>query len=130
MSANNVKFQEQGGKYNVRRKRWEWKREDGPGFFRKDGPAQIYDDGLEIWFDENGEIGRDDGPATMYPSGTYCYFKNGKPHKEDGPACYDAATCTVKWYIKGNCYDTVAAFEKARCEFIPSGRLTKRAISA
>ena len=58
------------------------------------------DDGIVEYYNENGQLHREDGPAIIKPSGTKGWFKNGELHREDGPAiiCSDG---TKDWYKNG-----------------------------
>jgi len=56
--------------------------------------------GNKIWYDENGQCHREDGPALKYPDGSKEWFQHGKLHREDGPAIEDADG-TQQWWIKG-----------------------------
>jgi len=47
------------------------------------------EDGSKEWFDEEGELHREDGPAREYPDGSKYYFYHGKRHRLDGPASVD-----------------------------------------
>jgi hypothetical protein len=44
-----------------------------------------YPNKTKIWFKE-GKIHREDGPASECPDGTRFWYKEGKLHREDGPA--------------------------------------------
>jgi hypothetical protein len=52
---------------------------------REDGPAVIYSDGDQFWY-QNGKVHREDGPAVIYPNGVQYWYQNGLRHREDGPA--------------------------------------------
>ena len=52
---------------------------------REEGPAIVYNDGTEKWY-QNGKLHREDGPAVTYKNGTKIWFKHGKRHRTDGPA--------------------------------------------
>jgi hypothetical protein len=39
-----------------------------------------------FYYNENGELHREDGPAVEYSSGSKHWCLNGKIHNEDGPA--------------------------------------------
>ena len=51
---------------------------------RNGGPAVIYDDGEEQWY-QYGQRHREDGPAAINGKTEY-WFKRGKLHREGGPA--------------------------------------------
>jgi hypothetical protein len=66
--------------------------EDGTKYYneqgqlhREDGPAIERPKGDKYYF-KNGIIHREDGPAIEYADGDKEYYKNGKLHREDGPA--------------------------------------------
>ena len=41
--------------------------------------------GTKRWY-KNGKLHREDGPAGEYANGDKYWYKNGKQHREDGPA--------------------------------------------
>ena len=47
--------------------------------------------GNKHWFNENGELHREDGPAVENINGRKEYHINGQLHREDGPA--------IEWVI-------------------------------
>ena len=47
--------------------------------------VRVYKSGIQEWF-KNGKLHREDGPAVVYSDGTEKWFKEGKLHREDGPA--------------------------------------------
>ena len=63
------------------------------------GPAVEYADGTKWWF-LNGKQHREDGPAETYANGDKSWYLNGKPHREDGPAI-DWADGYKYWYLNG-----------------------------
>lgn len=56
-----------------------------------------------IWRNNKGELHREDGPAKVYPDGSYGWYINGRYHREGGPAVVYSAGGTIKsaWYING-----------------------------
>ena len=34
----------------------------------------------------HGQLHREDGPAVIYPNGSYHWYRNGRRHRDDGPA--------------------------------------------
>jgi len=56
--------------------------------------------GNKRWFNSQGEIHRDDGPAEMDPHGYKAWYQNGQFHREDGPAA-EMADGRKFWFIKG-----------------------------
>jgi len=45
-----------------------------------------YSDGSKYWY-KNGKLHREDGPAIENSNGTKEWYKEGNLHREDGPAC-------------------------------------------
>lgn len=66
---------------------------------RQNGPAIEYADGTRQWY-RDGKRHRENGPAVEYADGTCCWYRDGKLHREDGPA-YERASCTRAWYLNG-----------------------------
>ena len=60
----------------------------------------------------NGELHREDGPASVLINGNGTWFFNGKYHRLDGPAIklYDGRG---QYYIEGLYYSTKKEFKKA-----------------
>jgi len=56
-------------------------------------------DGKKHWF-KNGRLHREDGPAKEFPNGEKFWLQNGQLHRVDGPACeyLDGTKC---WYQNG-----------------------------
>ena len=52
---------------------------------RHDYP-EINSNGTKRWFNSEGKIHRENGPAVIWTDGTVCYYQDGKRHREDGPA--------------------------------------------
>jgi len=59
--------------------------------------------GVKRWFNEKGELHRDNGPAIILSDGSVEYYQNGKCHREDGPAIIDA-NGTRCYYQNGRCH--------------------------
>ena len=87
------------------------------------GPAAIFADGTEIWYQNgvlhrtdgpavfdpqslaeeywvNGELHRTDGPAIRTPDGSLHWFIHNQKHREDGPAIIYADGTEI-WYRYG-----------------------------
>lgn len=65
-----------------------------------DAPAVIDEDGTQRWF-KDGVPHRVDGPAVYHPiTGKSHYIQNGRPHREDGPAYIDGEC--KRWFINGD----------------------------
>lgn len=54
-------------------------------------------DGVTRFFDDDGELHRDDGPAVEYASGSQEYWRHGKLHRDGGPALV-YADGSEEWY--------------------------------
>lgn len=52
---------------------------------REDGPAIVFNNGGERWF-RHGHLHREDGPAVVEPDGYMVWYQNDLRHREDGPA--------------------------------------------
>ena len=64
-------------------------------------PKPIIDsEGNKRWYNEQGELHREDGPAVEYLNGTKEWYLNGKLHREDGPA-FEWADGTKEWWLNG-----------------------------
>jgi hypothetical protein len=57
----------------------------------------IYPNGTHFWY-KDGKIHREDGPAYISKSGNQAWYKDGKVHREDGPAYIDSDGSQY-WYI-------------------------------
>ncbi len=75
-----------------------WKDEHGE-LHRDDGPARIWPDGTQRWY-QHGELHRDDGPAVIMPNGAWAWFQHDKLHRDDGPTVLETDG-TQKWYQCG-----------------------------
>jgi hypothetical protein len=64
---------------------------------RELGPAIIWSDGTREWW-VNGLLHRELGPAIECADGTRMWFLNGQRHREDGPAI-EWADGTRMWYL-------------------------------
>jgi hypothetical protein len=58
-----------------------------------------YPNGSKLWY-RNGKQHREDGPAREWASGSKEWWLNGKYHREDGPAIEDADG-TKQWFLNG-----------------------------
>jgi hypothetical protein len=56
------------------------------------------------WYNDAGEIHRDDGPAVEYENGDKLWYINGKRHRIDGPAA-EFIKGNNYWYLNGNKID-------------------------
>ena len=57
---------------------------DAGQLHREDGPAVMWRDGSLEWY-HNGLRHREDGPAAEYADGTRLWYLNGRPHRTNGP---------------------------------------------
>ena len=53
------------------------------------------------WYNLEGQLHREDGPAVEYKNGDKSYYMNGKRHREDGPAM-EYVDGYKSYYINGN----------------------------
>lgn len=68
---------------------------------REDGPAVEFADGTRYWL-INDEFHREDGPAIEDISGYNIWYYHGKLHRSDGPAEeYTATPENNEWYYMG-----------------------------
>jgi len=74
---------------------------------RDDGPAIEHSDGSKSWY-QNNQRHRDDGPAVEYANGSKEWYQNGQCHRDDGPAI-EWADGHKAWYLEGE-YLTEAEF--------------------
>ena len=58
-----------------------------------------YPNGLKLWY-RNGKLHRDDGPALAYANGKKAWYQNGQKHREGGPAIIHP-NGTEHWYLNG-----------------------------
>jgi hypothetical protein len=77
-----------------------WHDSDG-NLHRDDGPATEHISGTKVWY-QHGKRHRDDGPAVEWVSGTKHWYQHGKKHREDGPAII-YTNGTKSWYLNDNC---------------------------
>ena len=72
-----------------------WYNDNGQ-LHREDGPAIEYADGYKTWY-LNGKLHREDGPAQEYYNGNKFWYLYGILHREDGPAI-ELADGSKYWY--------------------------------
>ncbi len=73
---------------------------DADGQLHRDGgPAVEEADGTKEWY-QHGELHRDDGPAVEWPDATREWYQHGQRHRDDGPAMEFADGATF-WYQHG-----------------------------
>jgi hypothetical protein len=103
--------------------------------FREDGPAEILEDGTEIYYINgvksrldapavispngyqeywcNGELGRKDGPAIIYPDGGKDWIYNKLYHRKNGPA-REFADGTKHYFYEGKRIDASGDYDYVR----------------
>ena len=64
---------------------------------REDGPAREYADGSKSWY-LNGKRHREDGPAVECVNGDKFWYLNDKRHRKDGPAV-EWSNGNEEWYL-------------------------------
>jgi hypothetical protein len=62
--------------------------------------CEIDEYGDKIWYNDAGQIHREDGPAIEASNGSKYWYVNGKFHREDGPA-WASRSGSKTWYING-----------------------------
>ena len=77
-----------------------WYNEQGE-LHNEHGPAVEYADGTKYWY-LNDKRHRENGPACECANGTKFWYLNDKRHREDGPAC-EWANGSKWWYLNGKC---------------------------
>ena len=62
--------------------------------------VEVAKDGTRRYYNNAGELHRDEGPAVDWADGTKLWYQNGQLHRIDGPAveCRDG---DKRWYING-----------------------------
>jgi len=65
------------------------------------------------WYNENGKLHREDGPAIEFVDGYKEWCLNGKLHREDGPAV-EKSNGTKYWYLNGVNYSEQEFNEKMK----------------
>jgi hypothetical protein len=74
-----------------------------------DGPAVIYNNGSQHWW-LYGKRHKNNGPAVVWADGTKEWWLNGVPHREDGPAV-EREDGHQEWWFEGSPY-TKESFDK------------------
>ena len=65
-----------------------------------------------ISYYKNGRIHREDGPATIYPSGARFWFIDGEYRWTDGPAVI-WSDGSYEWYVSDRTYYTNKSYQEA-----------------
>ena len=65
----------------------------------------IDEHGAKRWYNANGRLHRDDGPAVIYASGTKDWYQHGYMHRDNGPA-YEGVSGSKAWYQHGKLHRT------------------------
>jgi len=60
--------------------------------------VEVYDNGEFRWYNQEGQLHREDGPAVEHSDGTKKWWVNGKLHREDGPAV-EHSDGYKAWYL-------------------------------
>ena len=72
----------------------------------------ISPNGTQKWY-RNGKCHREDGPAVIYPNGTQLWFLNGARHREDGPAVI-YSNGNQYWYLNDKIYSFNEFIKKSK----------------
>jgi hypothetical protein len=62
---------------------------------------RIDEDGDTFWYNFDGELHRDDGPAVIRANGDKWWCQHGKLHRDDGPA-WEYADGANGWWLNDN----------------------------
>ena len=60
----------------------------------------VDNDGTTRWYNQAGELHRENGPALEFENGSKSWWKHGKRHREDGPAV-EWADGDKEWWLNG-----------------------------
>jgi len=72
----------------------------------------IDEDGNKRWYNDRGELHREDGPAIEWVDGSKEWYINDKFHREDGPAA-EYVNGGNRWYINDKLYRTIPEWAAA-----------------
>jgi hypothetical protein len=74
--------------------------------------AVTHPDGTKAWY-RDGKLHREDGPAVEWSTGSKFWYRDGRLHREDGPAI-EHADGSRSWYRRGKLYrDNGPVIERA-----------------
>ena len=62
---------------------------------------RLYPDGDKEYYNNEGLLHREDGPAVIYKNGPKCWYLNGKRHRIDGPAIERPNSINNNWFYHG-----------------------------
>jgi len=69
--------------------------------------------GHKHWYDSDGELHREDGPAIEWAHGGKEWVKHGEWHREDGPA-YESVNGYKAYYLEGIRYSEEEYWKKIK----------------
>jgi hypothetical protein len=61
--------------------------------------VEVHDNGTKYWY-RDGKYHREDGPAIEFADGDKFWYRDGKRHREDGPAI-EYVNGNKVWYLNG-----------------------------
>lgn len=61
----------------------------------------VDDTGATCWFNADGEYHRDDGPAIIWKDGSEFWYQYDRCHNINGPAARWTESNSVSWHIDG-----------------------------
>jgi hypothetical protein len=67
--------------------------------------------GVYRWYDENENVHRDDGPASIWADGTKIWYRYGHEHRDAGPSTI-WPDGSLDWCLDGNMYSFENWLEK------------------
>ena len=66
----------------------------------KEYKVKVYSDRTK-WYNLEGQLHREDGPAIERADGSKFWYRNGQFHRDDGPAI-EYANGAKEWYLNGH----------------------------
>ena len=80
---------------------------------------EVDQEGTRRYYNSDGRIHREDGPAVEYADGTKVWLINGLRHREDGPAVEIAGSTAIHtrlWYFHGQLLTKIKHGKMVRAE--------------
>jgi len=72
--------------------------------------------GDKRWYNDHGELHREDGPAIEWVNDSKMWYVNGVFHREDGPAV-EYVDGSKEWWINGEYYKSIPEWAEALFEY-------------
>lgn len=74
---------------------------DDGDLHREDGPAQIWQDGTKFWYVNGVDTSINDFPAEQHPEGIMAWLQDGMYNREDKPA-WMTPNGYKSWHLDGD----------------------------